>query len=90
MIWHITKRELYDNLNSLRFALATVLILVLMLINAVIHVQEHPERMQKYHDATTKSLNTLRSRTDLFSIAQEGPGNLYKKPSPLYFCEEGG
>ena len=90
MIWHITKRELYDNLNSLRFALATVLILVLMLINAVIHVQEHPVRMQKYHDATTKSLNTLKSRTDLFSIAQEGPGNLYKKPSPLYFCAEGG
>ncbi len=90
MIWHITKRELYDNLNSLRFALATLLLFVLMLINAVIHVQEHPERMQKYHDATTKSLNTLRSRTDLFSIAQEGPGNLYKKPSSLYFCEEGG
>ncbi|MDE0638144.1 MAG: ABC transporter permease subunit [Candidatus Poribacteria bacterium] len=90
MIWHITKRELYDNLNSLRFALTTVLLFVLMLINAVIHVQEHPERMQKYHDATTKSLNTLRSRTDLFSIAQEGPGNLYKKPSSLYFCAEGG
>ncbi len=90
MIWHITKRELYDNLNSLRFALATLLLFILMLINAVIHVQEHPERMQKYHDATTKSLNTLRSRTDLFSIAQAGPGNLYKKPSPLYFCEEGG
>lgn len=90
MIWYITIRELYDNLNSLRFALATVLLFVLMLINAVIHVQEHPERMQKYHDATTASLNSLRSRTDLFSIAQEGPGNLYKKPSPLYFCAEGG
>jgi len=90
MIWHITKRELYDNLNSLRFALATVLLFVLMLINAMIHVQEHPVRMQKYYDATTKSLNTLRSRTDLFSIAQEGPGYLYKKPSPLYFCAEGG
>ncbi len=90
MIWHITKRELYDNLNSLRFALATVLLFVLMLINAVIHVQEHPERMQKYHDATTASVSALRSQTDLFSIAQEGPGNLYKKPSSLYFCEDGG
>ena len=90
MIWHIIKRELYDNLNSLRFALATALLFVLMLINAVIHIQEHPVRMQKYHDASTESLSTLRSRTDLFSIAQEGPGNLYKKPSPLYFCAEGG
>ena len=90
MIWHIIKRELYDNLNSLRFALATALLFVLMLVNAVTYIQEHPVRMQKYHEATTESLNTLRSRTDLFGIAQEGPGNLYKKPSPLYFCAEGG
>ena len=39
MIWHIAKRELYDNLNSLRFALATVLLLALMLTNAVVHLQ---------------------------------------------------
>ncbi len=90
MIWHITKRELYDNLNSLRFALATVLLLGLMLINAIVHLQEHPVRMQKYHDAVTESLNRLRSRTNLYHIAQEGPGYLYKKPSSLDFCADGG
>ena len=73
-MWHITKRELYDNLNSLRFALATLLLLGLMLINAVVHIGEHPVRMQKYHDAATKSLDRLRSRTNLYHIAQEGPG----------------
>ena len=90
MIWHIAKREIYDNLNSLRFALATVLFLGLMLTNAVVHLREHPVRMQKYHDAVTRSLNGLKSRTDLYEIAQWGPGGLYKKPSPLHFCAEGG
>ena len=90
MMWHIAKRELYDNLNSLRFALATVLLLGLMLTNAVVHLREQPIRMQKYYDAVTGSLNGLRSRTDLYEIAQWGPGNLYKKPSPLHFCAEGG
>ncbi len=90
MIWHITKRELYDNLISLRFALTTVLLLGLMVTNAVIHLQEHPERVQKYHDSATASLNRLKSRTNLYSIAQRGPGRLYKKPSPLHFCAEGG
>ena len=90
MIWHIAKREIYDNLNSLRFALATVLLLGLMLTNAVVHLREHPVRMQKYHDTATRSLNRLRSRTNLYDIAQQGPGELYKKPSPLYFCAEGG
>lgn len=89
-MWHIAKREIYDNLNSLRFALTTVLFLGLMLINAIVHIQEHPVRMQKYHDAVTKSLNRLKSRTNLYLIAQTGPGYLYKKPSSLHFCADGG
>ena len=92
MIWHITKRELYDNLNSLRFALTTVLLLSLMLTNAARHIREHPKRIQKYNDAVTKSLNGVTTHADdsLYKLAQQGPGNLYKKPSPLYFCADGG
>ena len=92
MIWHITKRELYDNLNSLRFALTTVLLLALMLTNAIGHLREHPKRMQKYHDAVSESMARMASHAEdsLYKLAQEGPGNLYKKPSSLYFCAEGG
>ena len=91
-MWHITKREIYDNLNSLRFALTTVLLLSLMLTNAVRHLREHPKRMQKYNQAVTKSLDGLASHADdsLYMLAQQGPGKLYKKPSSLYFCAEGG
>ena len=90
MIWHIAKRELYDNLNSLRFALATVLLLALMLTNAVVHLREHPGRIQEYRTSATDYWNALTPRTDLYELAQEGPGFLYKKPSPLRFCAEGG
>ena len=91
-MWHITKRELYDNLNSLRFALTTVLLLALMVTNAVRHLREHPKRVQKYQDAVTESLNHLRAHADdnLYGLAQDGPGNFYKKPSPLHFCANGG
>ena len=91
-MWHITKRELYNNLNSLRFALTTVLLLALMVTNAVRHIREHPKRVQKYHDAVTTSMNQLTSRADasLYTLAHEGPGTLYKKPSPLHFCAAGG
>ena len=92
MILHITKRELYDNLNSLRFALTTLLLLALMLTNAVGHLREHPKRVQTYNKAVAESLDLLSSHTDdsLYKLAQQGPGKLYKKPSPLYFCAEGG
>ena len=91
MIWHIAKRELYENLNSLRFGLTTILLLALMLTNAVVHLHEHPKRMQKYHDAVTKSRNVLRERADnLYELVKRGPGKLYKNPSSLHFCADGG
>ena len=91
-MWHITKRELYNNLNSLRFALTTVLLLALMVTNAVRHIREHPKRVQKYHDAVVESMNRLTAIADtsLYDLAQKGPGDLYKKPSALHFCAEGG
>ena len=89
-MWHIAKRELYDNLNSLRFALATVLILVLMLTNAVVHLREHPTRTQAYHNAVAEAIKALEGRsTSLYRLATEGPGDLHKAPSPLRFCAEG-
>ncbi len=91
MIWHISKRELYDNLNSLRFALTTVLLLGLMLTNAVVHLREQPARIQKYLTAVRDARDALEARADsLYELAQKGPGKLYKKPSDLHFCAEGG
>ena len=90
MMWHITKRELYDNLNSLRFALTTVLLLGLMLTNAVVHLRTQPARIQRYLTAGTEARNALEARADsLYELAQKGPGKLYKKPSALRFCAEG-
>ena len=91
-MWHIAKRELSDNLNSLRFALATVLLLGLMLTNAVVHLREHPERVQQYRERVSEHQNHITSHaaSSLYDLAQEGPGNLYKKPSDLRFCAEGG
>ena len=90
-MWHIAKRELYGNLNSLRFALTTVLLLGLMLTNAVVHLREQPARVQKYLTAVTNARNALEARVDsLYELAQKGPGKLYKKPSDLHFCAEGG
>lgn len=97
MVWHIALlniiwRELYDNLNSLRFALATVLLLGLMLTNAIVHLREHPERMRQYQKGVSEHKNELKAyaETSLFDLAVEGPGYLYKKQSDLRFCAEGG
>ena len=89
-MWHIAKRELYDNLNSLRFALAIVLLIGLMITNAIVYLREHPVRVQQYRNSSTEALEVLTARTDLYDIALNGPGNLYKQPTLLRFCAEDG
>ncbi len=91
MILHIAKREFYDNMNSLRFTLMMILILILMMVNAMGHVGEHNTRLEEYSKNVSESLDQMKSHTsNLYNLVLNGPGKLYKKPSPLLFCADGG
>ena len=90
MIWHIIKRELFDHINSLRFMLTVLILSALMVTNAVVHLRTHPKRVRNYSEKVTKSANELKSRTELYSLARKGPGDLDKRPSSLSFIADGG
>ena len=90
MIFHILKRELYDHLTSLRFALTTLLILILMIVNAIAYLGEYTPRMKRYYRDIAESHNWLRSQcSTLYRLVLNGPGELHKKPNPLAFCADG-
>ena len=91
MVLHIAKRELYDHLNSLRFAFTVLLFLALMIANAIGHFGEYNTRLTEYRTKVATSLDKMKGHTDsLFSLMLSGPGQLYKKPSVLTFCADGG
>ena len=91
MIWHITKRELYDHLNSLRFAFTMVLLLILMIVNAIGYLGEYTAQSTAYEKKGSESLDEMRSNADtLYHLLVSGPGKLYKKPSVLSFCTSSG
>lgn len=90
MLRHIVAREIFDHIHSLRFALTTLIIVVLMVTNAVVHLQQHPERFRQYSENVTKYRSGLRSQTQLYSLLREGPGTLWKRPSSLAFVAAGG
>ena len=87
---HIVTRELLDHLTSLRFALTTLILVALMVTNAIVHLQTHPERVRKYSEKVNASQTELKSRTQLYELLQKGPGKLYKRPSSLTFIADGG
>ena len=90
MIWHLLKRELFDHINSLRFALTTFIMIVLMVTNAVVHLQKHADHIQAYSKNVTASTNKLKAQKRLYTFVQKGPGELYKRPSALAFIADGG
>lgn len=91
MIWHLTRRELYDHLNSLRFAFTAVLLLILMIVNAIRYLGKHKAASTAYQKKVSASLDKMRSNADnLYNLVREGPGILYKKPSSLSFCISSG
>ncbi|MDE0087170.1 MAG: ABC transporter permease subunit [Candidatus Poribacteria bacterium] len=89
MILHIIKRELFDHINSLRFVLTTVILLVLMFTNAWVHIKTHPENVRRYSNNITRNLDQLKDRAELYTLIRKGPGNLYKSPASLSFIADG-
>lgn len=91
MFWHIAKREIYDNMTSLRFGFTVVLLVMLMAINAVIFVRkDYRKRVDHYREKTAESLTKLETNcSNLYKLMTDGPGELHKEPSPLTFCADG-
>ncbi len=90
MLWHIVKRELFEQINSLRFALAMLLTVFLMLVNAVGHIDEYKTRQAEYgQQVSAYSARLEQNSNNLYNLVLNGPGELHKKPSPLSFCAHG-
>ena len=90
MLWHVVKRELFEQVNSLRFALAMLLTVSLMLVNAVGHIDEYRTQQAEYgQNISANSVRLEGNSRNLYKLVEDGPGKLYKKPSPLSFCAHG-
>ncbi|MFQ6042110.1 MAG: ABC transporter permease subunit [Candidatus Poribacteria bacterium] len=88
MLWHITKREIYDHFTSLRFALTIGLITLLMALNALIFVSsDYKQRLLEYSQNIAWVADKVRASCQhLNELATQGPVGFYKRPSPLAFC----
>ena len=93
MLAAIVKRELIDHLSSLRFGLALVLTVGLMVLNALSFVGGSYEfRRDHYLQQVQAQQEIGRSHAQrgLWKlILHAGQEYIYKKPSPLMFCAAG-
>ena len=90
MLWHIIQRELFEQLSSLRFVLATLLIVFLMIVNAIGHIEEYKTQQTEYRRQVSASSERLQGNSNnLYTLVVRGPGGLNKQPSKLAFCAHG-
>jgi ABC-type transport system involved in multi-copper enzyme maturation permease subunit len=88
MLWHIIKREIYDHFTSLRFALTVGLITLLMALSALIFVSsDYKQRMIEYSQNVAWVADKVKASCKyLNELAEKGPIDFYRRPSPLAFC----
>ncbi len=92
MFWHIARREIHDNMTSLRFGLTVIALVSLMVINALVFTTKgYKERMDQYRENVAGASEKLRENcSSLQTLITKGPGTPQKEPSPLAFCADGG
>ena len=92
MLPEIIWRELLDHLQSLRFALTLLLVIVLMLTGSVLYVHDYRQQVADYRENVNENLQLLEDKTKrgLHRVVSFRPTQLiYRSPSPLGFIAEG-
>ncbi|MCY4570977.1 MAG: ABC transporter permease subunit [Candidatus Poribacteria bacterium] len=92
MLREIIWRDLLDHLQSLRFALTLVLVIVLMLTGSVLYIHDYRQQVMDYGENVRENLELLEDKTKkgIHSVVSHSPNQLiYRLPSPLGFIAEG-
>ena len=92
MLREIIWRELLDHLQSLRFTLTLVLVIVLMLTGSVLYVHDYRQQVSDYGENVSENMDVLKEKAKkgLHSVISFGPNLLiYRSPSQLGFIAEG-
>ena len=92
MLPEIIWRELLDHLQSFRFALTLLLVIVLMLTGSVLYIHDYRQQVADYRENVSENMDLLKKKAekDLHEVVSDPPNLLiYRAPSPLGFIAEG-
>ena len=89
MIWHIIRKDILENLLSLRFMLSMILIVSLFAAGSFIFVGKYREQSQHYWEKTNKNLSDLSGRLDRLHKLAFFEQQIFRKPKLLSLCVEG-
>ena len=89
MIRKIVRKELLENINSLRFVLSLLLIVSVFMASGFVFVNRYKYQVEDYRNETNKNFSALSKRADNLSKIAFYKQAIYRKPRVLEFCAEG-
>lgn len=89
MIWHIIRKEISENLLSLRFMLSLILIISLFAASSFIFVGKYRQESDDYWKKTNKNLSDLRKPLNRLNDLAFHKQQIFRKPKALALCVEG-
>jgi ABC-type transport system involved in multi-copper enzyme maturation permease subunit len=89
MTSYIMRKEILENLLSLRFILSLLLIVLLFAVSSFVFVGKYKQQSQDYWSRTNKNLSGLSEQTEKLYKVAFYKQSVWKKPKPLSFCAEG-
>jgi ABC-type transport system involved in multi-copper enzyme maturation permease subunit len=89
VIRHFIRKEILENLISLRFVLSLLLITLLFTISAFVFVSQYRQELNDYRNETNKNVSAFRECTGSLSDLAFHEQTIWKKPQTLAFCADG-
>ena len=85
----IARREILDNLKSLRLTLTFVLVAGLMIMSGILFADKYREMVRDHSLARNSNNSELRERSESLSRIASYTQELHKSPNPMRLCIEG-
>ncbi len=89
MIFHVMRKEILENLLTLRFVLLLLLVISLFAVSAFVFVSQYRQELNDYRNEINKNTsvfhNCAKNLSDLAFYQQ----SIWKKPEILAFCADG-
>ena len=89
MIRHCVRKEILENLVSLRFVLSLLLIILLFTISAFVFASQYRQELHDYRNGTNKNVSAFRECTGSLSDLAFHEQTIWRKPQTLAFCADG-
>jgi ABC-type transport system involved in multi-copper enzyme maturation permease subunit len=83
------RKEILENLLSLRFVLSLLLIILLFAVSAFVFVSQYRQELNDYRNETNKNASAFRECAGNLSDLAFHEQTIWKKPQILAFCADG-